>query len=137
VKILVFTITRFFRRFSFRMQDLSPIKRISNLNCSEKNSFLYFTGYSTVNPYIHSLSMKENVLFLAAVFMILWDINMSVTINSNRLEGSAEPLCDFFPYYAISAANNSRIMYYGWFLQRRAINFLLYIIIIYIMDIFR
>jgi len=37
--------------------------------------------------------------------------NTNVTIYSNRYEGSARPLRDFFLYYAISAAYNSPIMH--------------------------
>jgi len=49
------------------------------------------------------------------------DVNTCVTIYSNKLDMSARPLRDFFPYYAISAAYNSPIMHNGRLAERRAL----------------
>jgi len=38
---------------------------------------------------------------------------MFVTIYSNRFKGFAQPLCNFFPYYAVWAAYNLPIMHNG------------------------
>ena len=55
-----------------------------------------------------------NVMRQACIY-----INTFVTIYSNRIDGSARPIRDVFPYYAISAAYNSPIMHNGRLAQGR------------------